>query len=46
MRYLLDTNAVSEPFRPVPSENFLRHMRAHPNSTAMKNSEFNCVPGV
>lgn len=35
MRYLLDTNAVSEPFRPMPSANFLRHLRAHQNSTAI-----------
>ena len=35
MRYLLDTNAVSEPFRLAPSEVFLQHLREHKRSTAI-----------
>jgi tRNA(fMet)-specific endonuclease VapC len=35
MRYLLDTNAISEPFRPAPSEIFLRRLREHKSSTAI-----------
>lgn len=35
MRYLLDTNAVSEPFRPAPSETLLRHLGEHKRATAI-----------
>jgi tRNA(fMet)-specific endonuclease VapC len=35
MRYLLDTNAISEPFRPAPSQIFLRRLREHKSSTAI-----------
>ncbi len=35
MRYLLDTNAVSEPFRPAPSETFLQHLREHKRFAAI-----------
>jgi predicted nucleic acid-binding protein len=35
MRYLLDTNAISEPFRPVPSETFLGRLKEHKSSTAI-----------
>jgi len=34
VRYLLDTNAVSEPFRPAPSESFSRRLREHKRSAA------------
>lgn len=35
MKYLLDTNAISEPFRPAPSENFLRRLNEHRSSSAI-----------
>lgn len=35
MRYLLDTNAASEPFRPAPSEPFMRQLKEHRHATAI-----------
>ena len=35
MRYLLDTNAISEPFRPAPSDAFLRRLKEHKSSAAI-----------
>ena len=33
-RFLLDTNALSEPTRPHPAPNFLQHFRAHTGECA------------
>lgn len=35
MRYLLDTNAVSEPYRPKPSASFMRCLAEHKSVTAI-----------
>jgi tRNA(fMet)-specific endonuclease VapC len=35
IRYLLDTNIVSEPLRPEPDERLLRHLREHENEMAI-----------
>lgn len=35
MRFLLDTNAVSEPFRPTPSANFMHNMAKHRSAIAI-----------
>ena len=33
--FLLDTNALSEPFRAVPNDHFLRHYRTHAGDLAI-----------
>ena len=35
MKYLLDTNVVSEPLRPKPSRNVLRRLGSHEGETAI-----------
>ena len=35
MQYLLDTNVVSEPLRPKPSTNIMRHLHAHDGEIAI-----------
>lgn len=35
LKYLLDTNVVSEPLRPVPAPKVLRHLRRHDGETAI-----------
>ena len=35
LRYLLDTNVVSEPLRPVPNEEVLAHLREHQTEIAI-----------
>lgn len=35
MKFLLDTNAIAEPLRPHPNEQFLRQFRAHDGSFAV-----------
>lgn len=35
MKYLLDTNAVSEPFRPAPSSTLLSHIEEHMRASAI-----------
>ena len=34
-RFLLDTNVVSEPLRPLPSEGIMRHLRDHAGQMAI-----------
>lgn len=35
LRFLLDTNIVSEPLRPVPDSTILRRLREHPSEVAI-----------
>ena len=35
LKYLLDTNVVSEPLRPNPATKLLRHLRRHEGETAI-----------
>ncbi len=41
LRYLLDTNVVSEPLRSVPSQEVLHHMREHPTEIAIASVVWN-----
>ena len=47
-RYLLDTNAISEPLRPAPSPAFMRHARQHqyeiaPAAPAFSEMYYGCL---